>query len=829
MRENVSASINHPFSDEIPGLLQDHLDHLTGSAISIDVIRERGYRSVLGKKALADIGFSKTQRRYTGMLIPLHGVDATIVGHQYRPDHPRVDARDRRVKYENPAGSSVRLDVPPRCCTQLGDPTVPIWFTEGIKKVDALSSQGVCAVGLTGVWGFKGRNPLGGTTILTDFDYITLKGRLVYLVFDSDSRSNPQVNQALRRLKEHLERKGATVKLLQLPPGPGREKVGADDYLAQGHTLGELMTLEVTEEPVTKVLPGKASYSQYIIQDGRICRLKQTRDGPKEVPLCNFTAKVTEDLLKDNGIEATRTFKITGKLGSGANLPPIEVSSASFNSLNWVTGEWGMKAVIAAGQSNKDHLREAIQLQSHDALQRIIYTHTGWREINGEMAFLSGSGAIGAPGVEVELEPPLQQYRLVEPTGDPAEAIRASYEFLYTGALEVTLPLWALMYLAPLSDILEPAFTLWLVGPSGSFKSTLTALALSHFGNFDDLHLPASWRDTANHLEKLLFLAKDIPLVIDDWAPGQDTAKARELEVKAEYVIRAQGNRQGRGRLRADTSGRPSYIPRGLLITSGEQLPSGHSHTARICSIELEYGAVAVENLTTAQDQRHLYSMAMAHYISWLKANWPELKQELPARWRDLRNEARKLEHHPRLPGVIASLYVALEVFGRFSVALHMHTENEIRSLCDAGWKILCALATSQADRVDEERPGTRFLEVLSALYDQGKAVLWSKDDEAPRLPIPGTYPIGWSGPEGEEYVYLNAPVAYAAVHEFSQRAGMPFTFKPQAVWKDLKRLGLTQCQDGRPTWVANIYGKRRRVVKMKQSALSDGLANERV
>ena len=645
----MSVSINHPFSDEIPDLLQSHFDHLAGSAISIDVIKERGYRSVLGKKALADTGFSKAQQRHTGILIPLHGVDGTIVGYQYRPDHPRIGARDRAIKYENPAGSSVHLDVPPRCHWQLGDPGIPLCFTEGVKKEDSVASQGAGAVGLIGVWGFKGKNLLGGTTLLADFDYITLKDRLVYLVFDSDSSSNPQVNQALLRLKEHLERKGANIKILQLPPGPGGEKIGVDDYFAQGHTLDELITLEVTVQPFTKALPEKASSNQYIIEDGRICWLKQTADGPKEIPLCNFTAKVAEDLLKDNGIEATRAFKITGKLGSGADLPPVEVSSVNFNSLNWVTAEWGVKTVIAAGQSSRDRLREAIQLQSHDALQRVIYTHTGWREIDGEMAFLSNSGAMGVSGVEVELEPPLQRYQLLEPDGDPTEAIKTSLNYLLVANLETTIPLWTAMYLAPLSELIEPSFTLWLVGPSGAFKSTLTALALSHFGTFDMRHLPASWRDTHNQLEKLLFLCKDLPLVIDDWAPGQDSAKARELEVKAEYVVRAQGNRQGRGRMRSDTSSRPSYIPRGLLITSGEQLPSGHSHTSRIFSVEIERSDVNLPFLSAAQEQQYSYCMAMSHYILWLKRNWPELKSNLYKRWRQYRDEAQKGENHPEI------------------------------------------------------------------------------------------------------------------------------------------------------------------------------------
>ena len=209
-----------PFSSKVPGLLVAHLEHLRSSAISIEVIRERGYRSLLGKHDLKELAFSKAQHRCPGILIPLHGVDGTVVGHQYRPDNPRHGAKEKVVKYENPAGSSVRLDVAPRCLPQLGDPSVPVFFTEGVKKVDALATAGACAVGLTGVWGFKGRNPLGGTVVLADFDYIALKNRDAYLCFDSDAASNPHVMAALMRLKEHLSRKGARVHVIRLPqPG----------------------------------------------------------------------------------------------------------------------------------------------------------------------------------------------------------------------------------------------------------------------------------------------------------------------------------------------------------------------------------------------------------------------------------------------------------------------------------------------------------------------------------------------------------------------------------------------------------------------------------
>lgn len=337
-------------------------------------------------------------------------------------------------------------------------------------------------------------------------------------------------------------------------------------------------------------------------------------------------------------------------------------------------------------------------------------------------------------------------------------------------------------------------------------------------------HLPASWRDTHNQLEKLLFLAKDLPLVIDDWAPGQDSAKARELEVKAEYIVRAQGNRQGRGRMRADTSSRPNYVPRGLLITTGEQLPGGHSHTARIFTVEIECPGVCLDFMSAAQEHhQQQYCVAMSHYINWIKQNWGDLKKSLPGRWRDLRDKAQQGSNHPRLPEAIASLSLAVELAAEFALEYKAISASESSALQKTAWDIFYRLASQQASRVEEERPGKRFIETLRALFDQGKAILWDKNDEAPRTVTPGTVPVGWK--DGADHVLLNPATVYQAVHEFGQKSGEPFTFKKTAVFQDLKRLGYIECVNGRSTDVSWIYGRSVRVIRLKRECLNDDVS----
>ena len=132
----------------------------------------------------------------------------------------------------------------------LGDPQIPLWVTEGQKKADALASRGPCAIALLGVWNFKGKNSFGGTSLLADFDYIALNGRDVHIVFDNDVMTRPHVRQALDRLTEHLQRKGAHVTAVYLPPQAG-EKVGVDDYLV-AHSIADLEGLVEPPRPQPK-------------------------------------------------------------------------------------------------------------------------------------------------------------------------------------------------------------------------------------------------------------------------------------------------------------------------------------------------------------------------------------------------------------------------------------------------------------------------------------------------------------------------------------------------------------------------------------------------
>lgn len=206
------------------------------SSITEAAIEERGYFTAETKEELLSIGFSDAQALAPALVIPLCGVDGLGVGYQIKPDTPRM-RRGKPVKYETPAGWQMRLDVPRSQLRHILDPKTPLWITEGVKKADAAAVRGLCCISLMGVWNWRGKNDLGGVTELSDWDKIALRGRKVYIAFDSDVMTKQEVQLALRRLAKMLKRRGAAEVLPAIPFLLGVEtKLGLDDYFAQGGT-----------------------------------------------------------------------------------------------------------------------------------------------------------------------------------------------------------------------------------------------------------------------------------------------------------------------------------------------------------------------------------------------------------------------------------------------------------------------------------------------------------------------------------------------------------------------------------------------------------------
>ncbi len=216
----------------------------TESAISSEAIAARGYFTHTDKRAIELLGFEKFQALPPSLIIPLCNWKGDRADYVLRADIPRRKS-GKVIKYESPKDSAPVLDIAPLTRDQLADASKPLIITEGAKKADSAATRGLCAINLNGVYGFRDKN-----TALPDWENIPLNGRVVYIAFDSDAATNPQVEKGMRRTEAFLQSRGAVVKIVYFSDGANGAKTGLDDFFARGGTVEEMLCLARDLEPI---------------------------------------------------------------------------------------------------------------------------------------------------------------------------------------------------------------------------------------------------------------------------------------------------------------------------------------------------------------------------------------------------------------------------------------------------------------------------------------------------------------------------------------------------------------------------------------------------
>lgn len=516
--------------------------------------------------------------------------------------------------------------------------------------------------------------------------------------------------------------------------------------------------------------------------------------------IANFVARPVLEVVRDDGSVEDRTFRIEGILAGGRTLSPVDVSALDFVAMNWILNAWGISAAIRAGQGKRDQLRDAVQSVGKDVERLTIYTHLGFRQLpDGYWVYLHAGGCIGAEGVTVETEKALERYHLPEKVKDPVTAAKASLRLLDLAPRRIMIPLLALVYLSPLTEAfrlcgLEPNFVIWLYGGTGTRKTSLALALLSHFRNFETKTPPASFKDTANAIEKRAFATKDTLLLIDDYHPESSKYESDKMAQVAQRILRMYGDRIGRGRLKATLELQKSFPPRGMALVTGEDLPQGQSSVARFAGVEMLQGDVDLKVLTWAQQNARLLSEAMTEYIMWLLPQMDQLPKILAEEFRETRAMFQDDKVHGRLGETAAWLDIAYNVMLTFMMEVGTLEKEEATSLYEEAEATLKDLIQRQGRLVNEEKPPEIFMRSLKELMTTGKVRLeplkLSSQDE---LFLTGNK-IGW---EDDKFFYLLPEATYNAVSRSLSARGQKLPVLERALWRQLDEAGAIYVETG--------------------------------
>lgn len=774
-----------------------------------------------------------------GMLVPVRDASGRVLALKVRRDDPGNGPKYLYVSStaRGGAGPGAPVHVPLSSApsSQLG----VVRVTEGELKADvATQLSGVLTISVPGVSAWRGVLPvLAG-----------LSPRQVQLAFDADAATNPIVARAAEETAVAMAHEGYEVIVEQWD---GMLAKGVDDALVRGvpirkAPLGSTNSHDAAARKRADKRPASSTYQS--TPEGLVWS-RQTASGPVTVKLTNFEARIAAEVLEDDGAEVRRRFEIETSL-NGAPRRFI-VGAEAFASMGWVMEQLGARALVYPGFGLRDHARAAMQILSADVPERRVFAHTGWRKLAGSWVYLHGGGALGASGlvsgVDVALPDTLSGFTLPEPPSPEVlmQAVKASLRVLDAAPDRVTVPLVGAIYRAALGNT---DFALHMTGPTGAGKSELAALAQRHFGkDMDARHLPGSWASTANALEAIAFVAKDALLVVDDFAPLGSEAKAAErAHADADRLLRAQGNRSGRLRMRSDSTLQVSRPPRGLILSTGEDLPRGQSLRSRLLACELGPTDVDWAILTTCQDlaAAGAFSQALAAFLVWVANHHDTVLATLRQATLDLRRLGADARNHRRTPEILANLGAALGLFLDFARRSGALNDTEQERLWSRVWAALSEASYLQGQHQTGSEPAQRFLDLLGSVLASGRAHLAAPGGGRPS----GEEPWGWRAQDGRieakgerigwvdgDHVYLDPDAAYAAVQRLGDEVGDRLNLTPQTLRKRLKEQGILRSSDGPRRMLTirrTLDGTRREVLHLSRDALScpsEGAAQEGV
>lgn len=527
-------------------------------------------------------------------------------------------------------------------------------------------------------------------------------------------------------------------------------------------------------------------------------------NGEKFYLLANGSIVITKEIYKFNGNgESEIEFQVEGITRNGIKLPPVTVPASKFNSLNWITESWGTSLVVMPNQSVKQTLATGVLMSGEQCERERVCTHTGYIIKNGKpINYMSANGSLIPSEIKCVLDHDLKRYKLSEPSASDTEridGITASLNLLEAHAPEVTGPLFAFTYLAPILPIVndmigDTSFFMFLQGKTQSGKSTLAALSMSHYGIFDSQTPPTTFASTSNAIGEMAFILKDSVLWIDDYHPQADDMK-RQNQIFQD-LVRMSGDHSTRRRLDSKAKLKESRPPRCLFLVTGEFPPKiGQSGHARVFQLDVPESRKDISKIR--KDARTgTLSRAMTDYIAYVISNFDRLKELAQMQHEKILSNTNELFGECRLSNQATLLCLSAYLYFDYAVRCKAITKETASKYYLSIEATIRASAVKKKEQLKQEDPCELYVNAIKDLLSSGRAkVIDLNKKDLPEDVQNYGYTSLSLGPERDGFIgwkdekgyYLNTNASYSAVTTYYTRQDMSFVTNPNTLWRQLR------------------------------------------
>jgi hypothetical protein len=361
--------------------------------------------------------------------------------------------------------------------------------------------------------------------------------------------------------------------------------------------------------------------SDYVLEDDCLARIEFKGKQQELMKLCNFNLELRTDKLIDDGLERERWFD--GCIKVKGNIKPFLIRARDFANngrLQEALSEQG-GASCQFLQKYISDIRLAVQKLSPLEEEKVL-KQFGWLDDEtyiSPSSFITKEGIVPHKNLKVDLsmaENARCLDMIIINDNIYAHTVRHIVNDLLTlYDPKITYPTIGHVFAAPLIQFLSDSsrYILWLRGLTGSGKSFLARRVQQFFGKFEEKDI-VSWTSTMNFVQMVGYFFKDAILLVDDYKSGHIKDK-RELIQK----IQSYADNAGRGRLNADSSTKQTRPIRGLMVSTGEDIPVNEASTlARMLVLDFTNSKKKLDKGHRCLQNQQYYSGVMGRYVHWL-------------------------------------------------------------------------------------------------------------------------------------------------------------------------------------------------------------------
>jgi hypothetical protein len=454
----------------------------------------------------------------------------------------------------------------------------------------------------------------------------------------------------------------------------------------------------------------------------------------------NFLPVVQDKVTEADGSESVRVV-IRFSDGTESDLKTLPVSG--LQDLDWFNIDQRCHISPDCPRSER-YLASIIKFALPDAqlATQTRITQLGTSSVKGVHVYNAGGRLIRPPDMDSEIEVIVEPSQFNLAVGNYTERQAATGMMkvvnlgLYAGKVMLAHTLLYLMRALYVAAGVIPCCILFLVGLTGTKKTTLSAFITQLYDRDKGIARPTRLNTTIAAFEAILYEKNDCSIVLDDLFPADSGQTKRKQEQTLIELVRIIGDSSGKARMSGKqvVKGQPSC---GVIVT-GEYIIGSGSDAARLLPVSF---TTPIDNRKLHESQREplIMSTFYEYYIQWFITNYNNILDWLKAKLAEFRKV--DIGVHPRLHETLFCLSTSYLLFLRYcnekGLTPSARIQSEYRSFRDH----LTSLVKEQDKRVkqsgDAKTDQTNYLELVRMIFN-GKGFRLAKSIK----------PFGKKGPE---------------------------------------------------------------------------------